>query len=160
MLILSKSTNKMFISSHLSWLKYFLMITWKSDMWSKHNYIIQTKLLVKRAGFTVYRCDLCHRVNFPRTATPGRVPRWVDQFWACGMVLFLLPGAWGGRGKGEGERLGVCVERGGGDVLHICQTGPLVNNKGNFPCYVKNHFPVTFHSILQYLPLLCILVAC
>jgi hypothetical protein len=31
-LILSQSTNKIIINSHLPWLKYFLLITWKSVM--------------------------------------------------------------------------------------------------------------------------------
>ncbi len=31
-LILSKSTNKNFINSHLPWLKYFLLITLKSNI--------------------------------------------------------------------------------------------------------------------------------
>ncbi len=51
--ILFKSTNKNFINSHLPWLKYFLLITLKSDMCSKDSCICDTKLLIKRAGFTV-----------------------------------------------------------------------------------------------------------
>jgi hypothetical protein len=36
-LISSKSTNKNSINSHLPWLKYFLLITVKSDMCCKAN---------------------------------------------------------------------------------------------------------------------------
>jgi hypothetical protein len=52
-LLLSKSTNKNFINSHLPWLKYFLLITLKSDLCSKDSCIFHTKLLDKRAGLTV-----------------------------------------------------------------------------------------------------------
>ncbi len=65
MLILSESISKKFISSHLPRLKYFLMVTLKSDIWRKHSCISHTKLLVKRAGFTVYLLPL----NLYRIAT-------------------------------------------------------------------------------------------
>ncbi len=54
---MSKSTNKNFINSYLPWLKGFRLITLKSDIWSKYSCICHTKLLPKRAGFTV----LCGR---------------------------------------------------------------------------------------------------
>jgi hypothetical protein len=63
---LSKSTNKNFINPHLPWLKYFLLITLKRDMRSTDSCICYTKLLIKRAGFTVLyymyiscRCSVC-----------------------------------------------------------------------------------------------------
>ncbi len=45
-----------FINSHLLWIKYFLLIIFKSDIWRKYSCICQTKLLAKRAGFTVQPC--------------------------------------------------------------------------------------------------------
>ncbi len=51
--ILSKSANKKFINSHLPWVKKSIMVTLKSDIWSEDSCISHTKLLVKRAGFTV-----------------------------------------------------------------------------------------------------------
>jgi hypothetical protein len=35
-------------------MKYFLLIILKSDIWRKYSCICQTKMLAKRAGFTVY----------------------------------------------------------------------------------------------------------
>ncbi len=60
-LILPKSTNKKFINSHIPWMKYFILITLKSDIWSEEICISHTKLLVQSAGFTVWALD--HRVN-------------------------------------------------------------------------------------------------
>jgi hypothetical protein len=53
-ILLSSKANKNFINSHLPWLKYFLLITLKSDMCSKDSCVCYTELLIKRAGFTVY----------------------------------------------------------------------------------------------------------
>ncbi len=47
--ILSKSTNRNFINSHLPWVKYFIMITLKSDIWSEWFLAVFFKLL---------KCDL------------------------------------------------------------------------------------------------------
>ncbi len=55
-LFFSKTTNNSFINSHLLWIKYFLLIILKSDIWRKYSCICQTKLLAKRAWFTVCAC--------------------------------------------------------------------------------------------------------
>ncbi len=51
--ILSKKVQIRIINSHLPWLKYFLLITLKSDIGSTDSCFCHTKLLFKRAGFTV-----------------------------------------------------------------------------------------------------------
>ncbi len=61
------SKNKNFINSHLPWLKYFLLITLKSDLCSKDSCICHRKLLIKRAGFTV-RANLPSPIHIMETA--------------------------------------------------------------------------------------------
>ncbi len=51
---MSKSTNMKFMNSHLPWVKYFTVITMKSDKWSECSCISHSKLLVKTARFTVH----------------------------------------------------------------------------------------------------------
>ncbi len=48
-----ESRNKNFIKSHLPWVKYFLIKTLKSSIWSKESCIGHIKLLVKWARFRV-----------------------------------------------------------------------------------------------------------
>jgi hypothetical protein len=56
--ILSLNTNRKFINKNMHWVKYLIMITLKSDIWSCDSYISHTKLLVKRVRFTVQNLDI------------------------------------------------------------------------------------------------------
>ncbi len=69
-LILSKSANKSYRNSHLLWMKYFLLIILKSDIWRKYSCICLTKLLAKRAGFRVYLISVSHSLTTPHFHCP------------------------------------------------------------------------------------------
>ncbi len=103
------------ITSHLPWLKYFLLITLNSDIWNEDGCICHTKLLVKRAGFTVWMSK--RMLEFPRMDIRISTDGCGDfQMFlltsSTGPAFLSLPSSWAAREKVFAYQKVLCMYNG------------------------------------------------